>query len=147
MAYAAGLALAFILMYFGRATALDRDRAFYPMLVIVIASYYVLFALMARSLQTLVVESVVMSAFVLGAVIGFKRNPWLVVACLGAHGVFDVLHDTISANPGVPDWWPAFCLTFDVGTAGLLALLLMRPQGARRPYRDRSRQPVDLPSP
>lgn len=125
MAYTAGIALAFIVVYFGRATALDRDRAFYPTLVIVIASYYILFALMAGSLQTLFVESVVMSAFVLGAVIGFKRDPWLVVACLGAHGVFDVLHDHISANPGVPGWWPAFCMTFDVGAAGLVALLLL----------------------
>jgi hypothetical protein len=131
MAYAAGFALAFMVVYFGRATALDRDRGFYPTLVVVIASYYVLFALMAGSLQALVVEAVVMSAFVLGAVIGFKRNAWLVVACLGAHGVFDVLHDSISANPGVPDWWPAFCLTFDVSAAGLLAL--MRSQTFRVP--------------
>lgn len=135
MAYVAGIALALIVVYFGRTTALDRDRAFYPTVVIIIASYYVLFALMAGSLQTLVVESVVMSAFVVGAVIGFRRNPWLVVACLGAHGVFDVLHDSISKNPGVPDWWPAFCLTFDVGAAGLLAWLLMR-----------SRQPAGVAS-
>jgi hypothetical protein len=133
MAYAAGIALAFIVVYFGRATALDRDRAFYPTLVIVIASYYVLFALMAGSLQTLLVESVVMSAFVLGAVIGFKRNAWLVVACLAAHGTFDIFHASITANPGVPDWWPAFCLAFDVGAAGLLALLLLRWQRSQVP--------------
>jgi hypothetical protein len=87
MAYAVGIALAFIVVYFGRATGCDRDRAFYPTLVIIVASYYVLFAVMAGSPQALVVESVVMSAFVVGAVIGFKRSPWLVIACLGGHGV------------------------------------------------------------
>jgi hypothetical protein len=135
MAYAAGIALAFIVVYFGRATGLARDRAFYPTLVIIVASYYVLFALMAGSPQALVVESIVMSAFAVGAVIGFKRSPWLVIACLGAHGVFDVFHDSISANPGVPAWWPAFCLTFDVGAAGLLAWLSMRAQLSARPRR------------
>jgi len=128
MAYAAGIALAFIVVCFGRVTGLARDQAFYPTLVIIVASYYVLFALMAGSPRALVVESIVMSAFVLGAVIGFKRSPWLVIACLGAHGVFDVFHDSISANPGVPAWWPAFCLSFDVGAAGLLAWLSIRAQ-------------------
>ena len=136
MAYAVGIALAFIVVCFGRVTGLARDQAFYPTLVIIVASYYVLFALMAGSPRALVVESIVMSAFVLGAVIGFKRSPWLVIACLGAHGVFDLLHDSISANPGVPGWWPAFCLTFDLGAAGLLAWLSTRSQAAARHARN-----------
>jgi hypothetical protein len=28
-------------------------------------------------------------------------------------------HDLIVHNPGVPSWWPAFCLTFDVGAAAI----------------------------
>lgn len=47
MEYAIGIALALIVSCFARVTGLDRDRAFYPTVAIVIALYYVLFAVMA----------------------------------------------------------------------------------------------------
>jgi hypothetical protein len=47
--------------------------------------------------------------------------------------MFDIFHASIPANPAVPDWWPVFCLTFDVGAAGLLALPLMRSQRLQVP--------------
>jgi hypothetical protein len=126
VAYAIGIALALIVACFARLTSFDRDRAFYPTVAIIVASYYVLFAVMGGSRHTLIVELIVMLAFVLVAVIGFKFNLWLVVACLAAHGVFDVFHGLVVTNPGVPQWWPAFCLTYDIGAAGFLAWLLMR---------------------
>ena len=126
MEYAIGIVLALIVSGFARATGLDRDRALYPTMAIVIASYYELFAVMGGSTHALVVESVVMTAFVVVAVLGFKFSLWLVVACLAAHGVFDVFHGLVVTNPGVPQWWPAFCLTYDIGAAGFLAWLLMR---------------------
>jgi hypothetical protein len=125
MGYAIGILVALGVAGFGRWTGFDRDRAFYPTVVVVVASYYVLFAAMAGSGRALVVESIVMTAFVLAAVIGFKSSSWLVAAALAAHGLFDQLHPLIVENPGVPEWWPAFCMTFDVGAAGLLALLLV----------------------
>ena len=126
MAYVVGIALALVVVGFARWTRLDRDGAFYPTLVIVVAAYYVLFAAMAGEAHALVVESLVMLAFVAVAVLGFKLNVWLVVAALAAHGVLDVLHPHLVQNAGVPEWWPAFCMTFDVGAAGLLALLVAR---------------------
>jgi hypothetical protein len=106
---------------FARWTGFDRDRAFYPTVVVVVASYYVLFAAVGGSTHALAVESSVMAVFVLVAVLGFKLSSWLIVAGLAAHGLFDVLHPHVVRNPGVPEWWPAFCLAFDVGIAGLLA--------------------------
>jgi hypothetical protein len=132
MEYAIGIALALIVSCFARVTGFDRDRSFYPTMAIIIASYYVLFAAMGGSRHAVVVESVVMTGFVVVAVIGFKFNLWLVVACLAAHGVLDVFHGLVVTNPGVPEWWPAFCLTFDVGVAGFLAWLLMRSKLAVR---------------
>ena len=119
-----GIVLAFVVCCFGRWTGFDRDRAFYPTMLIVVASYYLLFGVMGGSGHALVVESIAMAVFVLVAVLGFKFNSWLVVAGLAAHGVFDLLHGLVVTNPGVPDWWPAFCLTFDVGAAGILAFLI-----------------------
>lgn len=70
-------------------TALDRDRAFYPTVPIVIASDYVLFAVMGASGRTLGIEIAAASGFMLLALIGFKRSLWLVAAGLVGHGVFD----------------------------------------------------------
>jgi hypothetical protein len=121
MGYAIGIILALVVSRFARWTGLDRDRAFYSTVAIVVASYYVLFAAMGGSTHVLAVESIVMVVFVVAAVIGFKFYPWLVVACLAGHGVFDAFHDLVVENPGVPEWWPAFCGAFDVGAAVFLA--------------------------
>lgn len=105
---------------------LDRDRAFYPTVMAVIASYYGLFAVMGGSPHALAVESIVIVAFLAASIAGFKRSLWLVVAALAAHGVFDFLHGRLIANPGVPAWWPQFCLAYDVVAAAYLASLLSR---------------------
>jgi hypothetical protein len=59
------------------------------------------------------------------AVLGFRTSLWVVAAALGGHGVFDLVHGTVISNPGVPHWWPAFCLTYDVAAAGYLACLMI----------------------
>ena len=124
MGYAIGILVALGVVGFARGTGFDRDRAFYPTVVVVVASYYVLFAAMGGSGHALVVELIVMTAFVVVAVLGFRFSSWLVVAALAAHGLFDVFHPLVVHNPGVPEWWPAFCSTFDVGAAAVLALSL-----------------------
>ena len=94
--------------------------------MIVIALYYVLFAVMAGSIQTVLAESVVMVVFAAAAVAGFRSSSWIVVAALAGHGVFDAFHGYVIENPGVPAWWPAWCLAYDVGAAAGLAWLLRR---------------------
>ena len=126
MPYLAGIILALGVSGLATLTGLDRDRAFYPTLLLVIASYYVLFAVMGGSGHALVVETLVMTGFLLVAVIGFKKSLWLVVAALAAHGIFDFLHGYVVANPGVPAWWPAFCMSYDVMAGAYLAWLLYR---------------------
>jgi len=110
---------------FATVVRLDRDRAFYPTVAIVIASLYSLFAVMGGSTRALVVESIVGAGFIVLAVLGFRSSLWVVVAALGVHGVFDLVHGTVISNPGVPLWWPAFCLAYDVAAAGYLAWLIM----------------------
>jgi hypothetical protein len=126
MEYAIGIGLAAGTALFVRLSGLDRDRAVYPTLLVVIALYYVLFAAMGASSRTVMVESGFMTVFAVVAVIGFRLNLWLVVAGLAGHGLFDAVHGRLVVNPGVPEWWPAFCLAFDVAFAICLALLLVR---------------------
>ena len=54
-----GACLAFVVGIFATVVRLDRDRAFYPTVAIVIASLYSLFAVMGGSTRALVVESTV----------------------------------------------------------------------------------------
>jgi len=121
-----GVVLSVGVALFARWVGFDRDRAFYPAVLIVVASYYVLFAVMSGSIETVFLESVLMTLFVMAAVAGFKGSTWIVVAGLAVHGVQDAVHSHIVANAGVPAWWPAWCLAYDVGAAAILAWFLVR---------------------
>jgi len=125
MEYLVGLFLSLAVAGFAIITGLDRERAFYPTALIVIASYYVLFAVMSASGRTLILEIAVATGFLLLATIGYKRNLWLVASAIVGHGVFDLVHHFLIENPGVPHWWPGFCLVFDVILGGLLAVRLL----------------------
>jgi hypothetical protein len=46
MPYLAGVVLALIVSVYATVVDFDRDRAFYPTVLVVVASYYVLFAVM-----------------------------------------------------------------------------------------------------
>lgn len=124
MALLIGVLLAIAVGIFGTVLRLDRDRAFYPVVMIVIASLYSLFAVMVGSTYTLVLESVFGAVFIAVAVSGFRWSLWAVVVALAAHGIFDLTHGTFIANAGVPVWWPQFCLTYDLTAAAYLAWLL-----------------------
>ncbi len=102
MEYLIGLMLSLVVACAATIAGFDRDRAFYPTVLIVIASYYVLFAVMGASGRTLLIEIFAASGFLLLAILGFKRNLWLVVAAIVGHGVFDFFHHFFIANPGVP---------------------------------------------
>ena len=124
MAVLVGALLATAVGLFATAIGLDRDRAFYPTVTIVIASLYALFAVMGASTNALLLESVAGAVFIAAAALGFRSSLWVVALALAAHGVFDLAHSRVISNPGVPAWWPAFCLTYDLTAAAYLAWLL-----------------------
>ncbi|HSG65677.1 MAG TPA: hypothetical protein VLD39_11785 [Gammaproteobacteria bacterium] len=124
MALAIGVLLALLVGVLATTVRFDRDRAFYPTVTIVVASYYVLFAVMGASTRALVLESLAGIVFVLLAGYGFRSSLWIAVAALAAHGAFDLVHGAAISNPGVPMWWPQFCLGYDVTAAAYLAWLL-----------------------
>ena len=119
-----GVILAVAVGLMATVVGLDRDRAFYPTVLIVVASYYALFAVMAASTHALLLEVLAGGAFLLAALIGFRSSLWVVVIGLAAHGVFDFTRGGLIANPGVPAFWPAFCAAYDVAAAVFLGWLL-----------------------
>jgi hypothetical protein len=133
MEYVIGIVAALATAASAKLIGLDRDRAFYPTVLIVVATYYVLFAAMGASRQTLIVEVIFATAFFALAVFGFKRTAWVVVAGLVAHGVFDFVRPAFIHNPGVPRWWPGFCLAYDLPLGVMLAVLLIKQHEMTRP--------------
>src|SRR6188768_1884461 len=127
MEFTIGIAAAAAVGLFASVIGFDKERSFYPVVLIVIATLYVLFAVMARSTSSLVGEAIFALVFVAIAAAGFRKTPWLIVAGLALHGVFDFFHHAVIANPGVPAWWPGWCLAYDgVAAAYLAALILIR---------------------
>jgi len=125
MEYFVGVILTLAVAAFAAVVGFDRQRAFYATVLIVISSYYALFAVMGASTRTLLIETVVAGFFVLFAVLGFKGNYWIVVGALIGHGVFDFIRHFFIHNPGVPQWWPGFCLASDVVFGAWLAVLII----------------------
>ncbi|HEY7353073.1 MAG TPA: hypothetical protein VH596_09950 [Terriglobales bacterium] len=126
MEYMIGLFLSLAAAGLAIVVGFDRERAFYSTALIVIASYYVLFAAMGASGRIVVIEVAVASGFLLLATIGYKRSLWLVAIATVGHGVFDIVHHLVIENPGVPQWWPGFCMAFDIIFGGFLAVCLWR---------------------
>src|SRR5437016_2214819 len=110
MEYLIGLLLSLAVVGLAALIGLDRDRSFYSTLLIVIASYYVLFPMMGASQRTLWdrnryrlrILPVRHSRLQTKSLVRSRRP--------GGHGVFDFVHHLFIANPGVPSWWPGFCL-------------------------------------
>lgn len=120
-----GLLLAAGIAALGKSTRFDEDRSFYSTVLIIIASYYVLFAVLGGSGHALVWELVIAVAFSTVAIVGALFLPTLVGAGIIAHGLFDVVHGVIIENSGVPIWWPSFCASIDV-LLGLWVIILTR---------------------
>jgi len=127
--YVVGVVLGLAVPLFARAVGFDRDRSFYTVVLVVTASYYDLFAIMGGSSHALLSELLATGAFVALSVLGFKRNLWLVVVGLLAHGLFDLVHSWLIEDPGVPRWWPMFCFMFDLAAAAYLARRLRQASG------------------
>ena len=128
MEYLVAVILGVVVAGFARMSGFDRDRAFYPTALIVIASYYSLFAVMGASrYSTLGIEIAVGLIFSVFAVLGFKRSMWLAAVGITGHGLFDFFaHHALVVNPGMPVWWPGFCGTIDIVLGGWLAICLWK---------------------
>jgi hypothetical protein len=132
MEYIVGIILA--LLFCGAAAwlGMDRERVFYPAVVMAVASYYLAFAVVDGRSEIMLSEVAIAAVFIAGAVAGFKYSPWIAVVALGGHGVMDGFQHLLVHNAGVPRSWPGFCGSFDVTAAVLVALVMLaRARGAR----------------
>jgi Family of unknown function (DUF6010) len=120
-----GVLLAVGIAALAKFTRFDEDRSFYSTVLVIIASYYVLFAVLGGSGHALVWELIIVVAFSTVAIIGALFLPTLVGMGIVAHGLFDIVHDVLIENSGVPAWWPSFCASVDV-LLGIWVIILTR---------------------
>jgi len=121
-----GAILAIAIAIFAKVTRFEKERSFYSTVLIVIASYYVLFAFI--SFESIEIEIVIASIFSIAAIVGAFRWPVLLGLGILAHGVFDFVHSSFINNSGVPHWWPAFCAGVDI-VLGLWVIYLVKIKG------------------
>ncbi|MGD9968224.1 MAG: DUF3703 domain-containing protein [Hyphomonadaceae bacterium] len=125
MEYAIGALLGLGVCGLVTVVGFERDRAAYPIMLIVIASYYWLFGVLGGDMAALAIEIAVSLAFVAAAIVGFRTNLWIVVVGLIGHAALDAVHGHVVANPGVPEWWPVFCGSIDAVAGIYLAWRLL----------------------
>ena len=137
MEYIVGITLALLFCAAAAGLGLDRERTFYPAVVMTVASYYLAFAVVDGRGGVMLAEVAIAAVFIVSAVAGFKLNPWIAVVALGGHGVMDGFHDLLVLNTGVPQAWPGFCMTFDVSAAVIVAIVMLaraRGEGKQRSF-------------
>jgi hypothetical protein len=120
-----GFSLALLFCAAAAWLGMDRERVFYPAVLMAVASYYLAFAVADGRGGVMLAEVAIAAVFIAGAVAGFKLSPWFAVVALAGHGVMDGFHHHLVHNSGVPPAWPGFCMSFDV-TAALIVAWLMR---------------------
>lgn len=114
IAFIAGVGLAVVLAIFGKLTGYEKDRSFFPTLLIIIASYYLLFAILDGSPSTILIEIAAAAIFIVLAIWGSYKSTLIVGAGIALHGIFDFMYSYLYVNHGVPVWWPAFCAGIDI---------------------------------
>ena len=123
MEYGIGIVVALLTIAAGRVVGFDRDRAFYPTVLIVTASYYVLFAAVGSEPHDAWLEVWFAAVFAAAAIRGFTASPWWIIAGFLGHAVFDVARPFFG-HSHAPATWPGFCMAYDIVAAAGLALLV-----------------------
>ena len=116
---------AFIIWRFNRLRG-QRQMRYYAWLLATFPLYYFVFALSVWDLSALVKEVLVGSLFFLLVAIACRSKPALAGMVLSLsylfHAGYDLSHDNLFINPGMPYWWPVFCGMVD----GIIGLYLLR---------------------
>ncbi|MFD0692606.1 hypothetical protein ACFQZT_00715 [Paenibacillus sp. GCM10027628] len=100
----------------------------YSAIVISLPLIYVTFALVAADYTAVVMELLFGAPFIIGGVacliFRVKMSARIVGILWLVHAVFDIVHDRLFVNPGVPEWYPVFCAAVDVVIGAYLIQLV-----------------------
>ncbi len=102
----------------------------YSLGLLVLPGLYAFFALQAGEQAVGVKEMIYGVPFVVVglvfAFVGVRQSAVVVGAFWILHGLYDLTHNQLITNPGVPGWYPVFCFSVDVVVGAYLLWLSRR---------------------
>lgn len=100
------------------ARSIDGQRWLFSIGLLVLPGLYALFALSARehaaAMQEMLYGIPFFAAGLLFALVSIRGSAVWVGALWMLHGLYDLTHGRLYANPGVPGWYPVWCCAVDV---------------------------------
>lgn len=114
MEYLVGIFTAVALAVFARTSGFEKDRSFYPTVLIVIGFLYVVFGTIDGRFSVILIELFFALVFSSAAVIGYRTSCLIVAGGIAMHGVFDFVRHFFIEDKGVPVFWAGFCGSVDV---------------------------------
>ena len=110
------------------------QRWMYSIGLVVLPTLYILFALRAGETALIAKEALYGAPFLIGgflfAFAGIRHSAAMVGVLWVLHGVYDVVHHRLFANPGVPDWYPVWCCAVDIVVGAYVLWMSRRIAGA-----------------
>ncbi len=90
----------------------------FPTLLASFPAYYWVFAVYGNDYVALRYELIAGVGFIVMSVYAWqkKNTAGMVILAIGyiAHALYDVVHDKLFINAGMPGWWPEFCGAADL---------------------------------
>ena len=116
---------------------LEDSRWGYPAFLATFPVYYWVFALLGSDLGALPTEILAGLVFIVIAQVAARRRSTATLALLAVgylgHAAYDVVHDQLVSNAGVPAWSPEFCGAVDLLLGAYVALLALRSRRMQSP--------------
>ena len=112
------------------ARSIRGQRWLYSIGLLVLPSLYALFALQAGEYAVGVKEMLYglpfLAAGLAFALVSVRQSAVVVGAFWMLHGLYDLVHDRLITNRGVPGWYPVWCCSVDVVIGAYLLWLSRR---------------------
>lgn len=109
------------------ACVIRGQRWMYAIGLLTLPSLYACFALQAGeksvALQEMLYGAPFLVAGVVFAAVSVRHSAVLVGALWILHGLYDLTHSQLVANPGVPGWYPVWCFSVDLVVGAYLLWL------------------------
>ena len=117
-ALVAGIVIAIYVVVRFRKTKLKKRKWVYPLFLATFPIYYWAFAVYGSDYMALKNELLTGALFITLAYGAYKLSNFnaplvLAIGYMG-HAIYDVGHNTLFINSGVPLWWPEFCGSVDI---------------------------------
>ncbi len=85
-----------------------------------IAGVYLGFAAIDGRMRNMVLETVVVTGFIVLAIVGLKFSLLILAFAYFAHGVWDFLHHPKMIDTKIVIWYPPFCAVYDWSIAAFI---------------------------